>query len=187
MTLARAKMIGRKRRRMGHLWPMPVRETDLGHIYAEITVRPLAGSTKAWKGRVLVDIVATDTFLPASVLRKLGLRERLHENEVTDAWAEIVGEFIAAHSAPVALREGLVPVLCQWHGCARCGRTVCWLCAGGLEGHGHREEARHGSFEELPPVNWAPLYYVPGIITLAIISAASGNPGPHPGPLLLHT
>jgi len=31
------------------------------------------------------------------------------------------------------------------------------------------------------------LYYVPGIITLAIISAASGNLGPRPGPLLLHT
>ena len=27
-----------------------------------------------------------------------------------------------------------------------------------------------------------PLYYVPGIITLAIISAASGNLGPRPGP-----
>ena len=31
------------------------------------------------------------------------------------------------------------------------------------------------------------LYYVPGIITLAIISAAFGNLGPRPGPLLLHT
>ena len=31
------------------------------------------------------------------------------------------------------------------------------------------------------------VYYVPGIITLAITSAASGNPGPRPGPLLLHT
>jgi hypothetical protein len=31
------------------------------------------------------------------------------------------------------------------------------------------------------------LYYVPIIITLAIISAASGNPGPRPGPLLPHT
>ena len=29
--------------------------------------------------------------------------------------------------------------------------------------------------------------YVPVIITLAFISAASGNPGPRPGPLLLHT
>jgi ABC-2 type transport system permease protein len=31
------------------------------------------------------------------------------------------------------------------------------------------------------------LYYVPGIITLAIISAAFGSLGPRTGPLLLHT
>src|SRR5437899_6018964 len=74
MSLARAKAIGRKRRQMGRLWPMPIRETDLGHIYAEITVRPLTGSTKSWKGTALVDTGATDTFLPASVLRKLGIQ-----------------------------------------------------------------------------------------------------------------
>ena len=74
MTLAKAKAIGRKRRRLGYLWPMPIRETDLGHIYAEITVRPLAASSKSWKGPALVDTGATDTFLPASVLRKLGIR-----------------------------------------------------------------------------------------------------------------
>src|SRR6266571_5212763 len=74
MSLTRAKAIGRKRRRMGHMWPMPIRETDLGHIYAEITVRPLADSTKSWQGTALVDTGATDTFLPASVLRKLGIR-----------------------------------------------------------------------------------------------------------------
>jgi clan AA aspartic protease len=74
MSLARAKAIGRKRRRLGCLWPMPIRETDLGHIYAEITVRPLAGSTKSWTGPALVDTGATDTFLPASVLRKLGIK-----------------------------------------------------------------------------------------------------------------
>src|SRR6266487_4670162 len=53
---------------------MPVRETDLGHIYAEVTVRPLAESAKSWKGHMLVDTGATDTFLPASVLRKLGIQ-----------------------------------------------------------------------------------------------------------------
>ena len=74
MSLTRAKAIGRKRRQMGRLWPMPIRETDLGHIYAEITVRPLTGSTKSWKGTALVDTGATDTFLPASVLRKLGIQ-----------------------------------------------------------------------------------------------------------------
>jgi clan AA aspartic protease len=74
MSLAKAMAIGRKRRRLGRLWPMPVRETDLGHVYTEITVRPLAGSRKAWTGPALVDTGATDTFLPASVLRKLGIR-----------------------------------------------------------------------------------------------------------------
>ena len=73
MSLAKAKAIGRKRCRLGRLWPMPIRETDLGHIYAEITVRPLAGSSKTWTGQALVDTGATDTFLPASVLRKLGI------------------------------------------------------------------------------------------------------------------
>src|SRR6266478_1675830 len=48
--------------------------TDLGHTYAELTVRPLAGSSKAWTGQALVDTGATDTFLPASVLRKLGIQ-----------------------------------------------------------------------------------------------------------------
>jgi predicted nucleic acid-binding Zn ribbon protein len=51
---------------------------------------------------------------PADVLPKLmqrlGLRERLHETEVIEAWSKIVGEFIAAHSAPVALREGILYV-----------------------------------------------------------------------------
>jgi clan AA aspartic protease len=74
MSLAKAKAIGRKRRRLGQLWPMPVRETDLGHIYTDITVRPLPVSSKSWTGRALVDTGATDTFLPASVLRKLGIR-----------------------------------------------------------------------------------------------------------------
>src|SRR5204862_5821024 len=51
---------------------------------------------------------------PADVLPKLmqrlGLRERLHETEVQEAWNKIVGDFIAAHSAPVALREGILYV-----------------------------------------------------------------------------
>jgi predicted nucleic acid-binding Zn ribbon protein len=52
--------------------------------------------------------------LPAHVLpnlvQRLGLRERLHENEILEAWSSIVGEFIAAHSTPVALREGVLYV-----------------------------------------------------------------------------
>jgi predicted nucleic acid-binding Zn ribbon protein len=48
--------------------------------------------------------------LVPKLMQRLGLRERLHEAEVIDAWSNIVGEFIAAHSAPVALREGILYV-----------------------------------------------------------------------------
>ena len=51
----------------------------------------------------------TAELLP-KIMQRLGLRERLHETEVIDAWSKIVGDFIAAHSAPVALREGLLYV-----------------------------------------------------------------------------
>ena len=44
------------------------------------------------------------------LMQRLGLRERLRETEVIDAWGKIVGEFIATHSAPVALREGILYV-----------------------------------------------------------------------------
>ena len=43
-------------------------------------------------------------------MQKLGLKERLQETEVIEAWAKIVGDFIAAHSAPMALREGVLYV-----------------------------------------------------------------------------
>ncbi len=44
------------------------------------------------------------------LLQRLGLKERLHERDVTEAWTEVVGEFIAAHSTPVSLREGVLTV-----------------------------------------------------------------------------
>jgi predicted nucleic acid-binding Zn ribbon protein len=65
-----------------------------------------------WRGlpesRPRVDrFQSTGNLLPKT-LQKLGLRERLHEAEVMEAWHQIVGEFIAAHSAPVALRDGVL-------------------------------------------------------------------------------
>ncbi|HEV2095003.1 MAG TPA: DUF721 domain-containing protein [Chthoniobacterales bacterium] len=47
--------------------------------------------------------------LPA-VMQRLGLRERLHESEVIEAWTTIVGDFISAHSCPMTLREGVLSV-----------------------------------------------------------------------------
>ena len=48
--------------------------------------------------------------LMPKLMQRLGLRERLRESEVIDAWSKIVGDFIAAHSTPVALREGILYV-----------------------------------------------------------------------------
>src|SRR5437870_3414196 len=42
------------------------------------------------------------------LLQQLGLSERLRETEVMEAWTQIVGDFIAAHSAPVSLRDGVL-------------------------------------------------------------------------------
>jgi predicted nucleic acid-binding Zn ribbon protein len=65
-----------------------------------------------WRGLPEKKMRADRWQAPADVLPKLmqrlGLRERLHETEVIEAWSKIVGEFIAAHSAPVALREGIL-------------------------------------------------------------------------------
>jgi|SRR5215211_8221982 len=44
------------------------------------------------------------------LMQRLGLRERLQETEVLEAWKQIVGDFIAAHSAPLSLREGVLYV-----------------------------------------------------------------------------
>ena len=48
--------------------------------------------------------------LMPKLMQRLGLRERLRETEVIDAWSNIVGDFIATHSGPVALREGVLYV-----------------------------------------------------------------------------
>jgi predicted nucleic acid-binding Zn ribbon protein len=42
------------------------------------------------------------------LIQQLGLSERLRETEVIEAWKQIVGDFIAAHSAPVSLRGGVL-------------------------------------------------------------------------------
>jgi predicted nucleic acid-binding Zn ribbon protein len=52
---------------------------------------------------------AVGDLLPA-VMQKLGLKERLHESEILQAWQSLVGDFIAGHSCPISLREGILYV-----------------------------------------------------------------------------
>jgi predicted nucleic acid-binding Zn ribbon protein len=67
-----------------------------------------------WRGLPEKSVTHNRWSVPADVLPKLmqrlGLKERLHEAEVLEVWSKIVGDFIAAHSAPVALREGVLYV-----------------------------------------------------------------------------
>ncbi len=67
-----------------------------------------------WRGlperKMRTDRWQSPAELVPKMMQRLGLRERLHETEVIDAWSKIVGEFIAMHSAPVALREGILYV-----------------------------------------------------------------------------
>jgi predicted nucleic acid-binding Zn ribbon protein len=67
-----------------------------------------------WRGlperKMRTDRWQSPAELVPKMMQRLGLRERLHETEVIDTWSKIVGEFIAAHSAPVALREGVLYV-----------------------------------------------------------------------------
>ena len=44
------------------------------------------------------------------LMQRLGLKERLHEAAVLEAWSAMVGDFIAAHSCPTNLREGVLYV-----------------------------------------------------------------------------
>ena len=73
-----------------------------------------AAVIQEWRGlpekKARPDHWETTGLLLPKLMQKLGLKERLRESEVIDAWSSIVGEFIAAHSTPVALREGVLYV-----------------------------------------------------------------------------
>jgi predicted nucleic acid-binding Zn ribbon protein len=79
-----------------------------------MTPRLRAAIIAEWRGLPDKFVRADRWQAPADVLPKLmqrlGLKDRLQETEVIEAWAKIVGDFIAAHSAPTALREGVLYV-----------------------------------------------------------------------------
>ncbi len=46
----------------------------------------------------------------AKVMAQLGLEQRVKEEEIIGAWREVVGDFIAQHSVPQRLAEGVLQV-----------------------------------------------------------------------------
>jgi predicted nucleic acid-binding Zn ribbon protein len=73
-----------------------------------------AAALSEWRGlpdkKVRPDHWEAPAELLPRLMQRLGLKERLHETEIIDAWAKIVGDFIATHSTPVALRDGILYV-----------------------------------------------------------------------------
>ncbi|MDD5199936.1 MAG: DUF721 domain-containing protein [Terrimicrobiaceae bacterium] len=45
-----------------------------------------------------------------SLVTRLGLTERINENDILAAWREVVGEFLAEHSRPSRLVNGVLHV-----------------------------------------------------------------------------
>jgi predicted nucleic acid-binding Zn ribbon protein len=67
-----------------------------------------------WRG-FPVESAAPDRFVPVrevvvQVAAKLGLQNRLREEEMLAAWDEIVGEFFAQHSRPARLVNGVLHI-----------------------------------------------------------------------------
>lgn len=67
-----------------------------------------------WRGleepKPKVDRCASVSDLLQKVMPKLGLGERLGEQQVVSAWREVVGDFLAQHSLPVGLSGGVLTV-----------------------------------------------------------------------------
>ena len=67
-----------------------------------------------WRGLPEIPFPADSSRLVGSIVEKviaeLGLAKRLREEEVLTAWREVVGDFIAQHSCPQRLAEGVLHV-----------------------------------------------------------------------------
>lgn len=77
--------------------------------------RTLSGRVLAeWRGyrepRGVMDRVQPVSSLIGKTMQALGLGDRVREGEILGAWKEVVGDFIASHSLPDRLRDGVLYV-----------------------------------------------------------------------------
>jgi predicted nucleic acid-binding Zn ribbon protein len=67
-----------------------------------------------WRGytepRASLDRVQPLSVLVGKAVQDLGLGQLVREDEVIRAWRELVGDFLASHSAPGSLRDGVLYV-----------------------------------------------------------------------------
>jgi len=93
---------------------LPLSRRPLFHSTFPMTPSLRATAIAEWRGlpesKARPDRWQAPADLLPKLMQQLGLAERLREEEVIGAWRAIVGEFIAAHSSPVSLREGTLVV-----------------------------------------------------------------------------
>ena len=64
-----------------------------------------------------VNVPSLEKLVPG-VMKRMGLEKRLHESQVHQFWAQIVGSDVALHAHPVSLQNGLLEVAVDqpiWH------------------------------------------------------------------------
>jgi len=76
----------------------------------EIRARVLAEWRGAFEPKPKAERMRAASEVIEPFLRQLGLTERLNEEQVLAAWSELVGEFLAKHSQPSRLRDGVLYV-----------------------------------------------------------------------------
>jgi predicted nucleic acid-binding Zn ribbon protein len=66
-----------------------------------------------WRGlpsKVAVEEMSSTGEILHKVIQRLGLKKRFQEEEILKAWHEVVGDFLAAHSEPVQLKNATLYV-----------------------------------------------------------------------------
>ena len=75
-----------------------------------LRARVLAEWRGVWEEPFSRDTCRTVGECMSKLMDSLGLRDRLKEEEVVQAWGSIVGEFMAQHSTPQKLDKGVLIV-----------------------------------------------------------------------------
>jgi predicted nucleic acid-binding Zn ribbon protein len=95
------------------MWPVELNSAESkpsAHMNPSVRAAVIAEWRRLPERKMQADRWQSPSDLMPRLMQRLGLRERLRETEVIDAWSKIVGDFIATHSTPVALREGILYV-----------------------------------------------------------------------------
>ena len=77
---------------------------------ASLRARAIAEWRGYAEGRPVTDRMQSLSALVGKTMQAFGLGELVRESEVLEAWKEIVGDYLALHTSPSKLKEGVLYV-----------------------------------------------------------------------------